>query len=113
MKATKSNRYITAMLKAGIRAEEARIDWEHRWPRHCPHCGGWGYLSGPGCSVPYGSTWVSLPQETDPCSHCVEEGKCPRCGHQLDGDFENEGDARCPSCGWVDGETEGLPDSDY
>jgi hypothetical protein len=62
----------------------------------------------PGCSVPYGNTDVSLPDEVDPCPACIETGHCPWCGRVAYARHPLE-DAYCPQCGWEDGQSEGLP----
>ena len=49
----------------------------------CPVCLGWGGHSSPGCSVPYGDTYVSLPDDWDECPNCIGEGRCPWCGEPI------------------------------
>ena len=74
-------------------------------PNYCRHCMGWGGGSSPGSMVPYGSTFVPLPDEHEPCSQCVEEGLCPWCTQPLE-----EGAESCP-CGWFEG-AEGESESE-
>lgn len=76
-------------------------------PNYCTTCGGWGGHTSPGCSVPYGSTSVSLPDEFDVCPDCVEKGICPICGKEA---FDEDG-TECSECGWDwDGKINGLPE---
>ena len=80
----------------------AREAWLKSWPNYCKTCDGAGGASSPGDSVPYGSTWVSLPDMFDPCPDCAEKGICSRCGEQAWGEFEtlDEQFVPCPHCGW-------------
>lgn len=64
-------------------------DYERDWPNHCRKCGGWGGFSCPG------TYWE--PPDYVPCAACVEDGICPRCGHQHDEDWEGED---CEECYW-------------
>jgi hypothetical protein len=75
-------------------------------PNHCRECGGWGGASSPGCSVPYGSTYVPLPDEFEPCSDCLEQGLCPWCMEEIGED------ATSCSCGW-DEAAAGDDNEDY
>jgi hypothetical protein len=75
-------------------------------PDHCGACGGWGMVTTTGCSVPYGSTNVNLPDDTDPCPACVEQGRCPWCWKES----LSQDDTLCLECGWEDGKSEGLPE---
>lgn len=92
-----------------------------RYPGYCRACDGWGgdfydYSPAPGP----GSI-----QMADPCPHCVEKGRCPRCGAQsyalgwlfdsetgrifADGLYDDHGQpAPCVVCGWKDGD-DGRP----
>lgn len=49
--------------------------------------------------------------DADPCSSCIEQGKCGRCGASdpawADDPFV------CTSCGWKSDEGEGAPGDDY
>ena len=82
-------------------------------PSYCRSCGGWGGSSSPGCSVPYGSTSVPLPDDWDECPACVGQGLCPWCGATLQSSsreiplnpLTNQPTVLpfdyCPSCGWT------------
>lgn len=89
--------------------------YKKQWPNHCQHCGGTGGYSSPGCSVPYGSTWVSLPDDYDPCPKCWEEGICPRCGEEMIPHEQVEEGWEipevCPHCQWQEGD-DGLYEED-
>ena len=99
------NTHTTECRKANARWSNVRDEYAARWPNHCQTCGGWGGSSSPGCSVPYGSTYVSLPDDVDICPDCQEQGMCPRCGSGMD----VEAEAPCPACGWSWGD-EGIPE---
>jgi hypothetical protein len=82
----------------------ARAEWAKLWPNHCKTCEGAGGASVRGDSVPYGSTYVSLPDEFEPCPDCAEKGLCSRCGQpgltsEERGD-RSTGDPPCGFCGW-------------
>lgn len=76
-------------------------------PDYCQTCGGWGGHGSPGCFVPYGSTYVSLPYEWDPCPDCLDQGLCPHCGQLLDNPDEP---SHCSACGWDEDKAEGIPE---
>lgn len=84
------------------RIKVEREKYTEEWPNHCPSCEGWGYSVHYENQSPLGSGYVWNEEIIDPCSSCIEEGKCPRCGTLQPGDypFEDEGD-KCISCGWV------------
>ncbi len=86
--------------------ELAVAAYRSAWPNYCTNCAGWGAFVSSGCSVPYGSTYVSLPDEVEPCPICCEQGICPRCGHQEEAIAEK---GECSQCSWTEG-TEGLPE---
>jgi hypothetical protein len=92
----------------GYHAEYAAMvaAFEAAHPNYCRACGGWGYTMSTGCSVPYGSTNVNLPDEADPCSKCADEGKCPICGAVA---LNDDGSA-CAECGWDAEACDGLPE---
>ena len=97
----------TPECEAANAAYEAQAKaFYEKHPNACRTCGGWGGHSSPGCSVPYGSTYVSLPDETDPCPDCQEKGLCPLCGSEMD----VSEDKPCPACGWQWGDDSGLPE---
>lgn len=80
------------------RVKAERAVWEAAHPGHCKVCGGAGRSVSPGSSVPYGSTYVSLPDDVDPCPACVEQGRCPWCGDtNLD---DGRGRCRNVACRW-------------
>lgn len=86
----------------GIREEVAA--WKAKYPSYCRNCGGTGVICTPGSSVPYGATSVDLPDNYDPCSVCVEVGRCPRCGRdgltsETRGDTST-GEGPCRFCEW-------------
>lgn len=76
---------------------QAKISYEEVYPKYCHHCDGWGIIVSVGDLVDYGATKVHLPSEPEPCSHCWEEGLCPRCGEPLP--IESE-EVTCPNCAW-------------
>ena len=80
------------------RIARERAAWEAAHPKHCKTCNGNGLSVSRGSSVPYGATFVSLPDDVDPCSDCTEQGRCPWCGVEL------IDESRCSrdDCGWHD-----------
>ena len=81
------------------RLEAIRV-WAAAWPHACACCRGAGGHRESMGTVPYGSTWVSLPDGFEPCPAC--EGRCPRCGITVpEAMFEDK--TPCPSCGWNHG----------
>lgn len=73
-----------------------------QWPDYCAACDAWGgrYSSydpspaGVGLSAGY-------MMEYDPCSECVEEEKCPRCGGYCPlHETEKDDYSACTVCGW-------------
>lgn len=96
------------------RHEETVAAFRDKNPDYCVTCGGWGGSSSPGCSVPYGSTSVNLPDEFEPCPDCwgADDPICPHCGFELvSKDDQGTDEHICLNCGW-DSENmpEGLPD---
>jgi len=72
--------------------------FETLYPHYCRPCGAVGgfystYDPSP-AGVSLGSGYLT---DFDPCSHCIEEGRCPRCAAQDSMDEEN---TRCEVCGW-------------
>lgn len=63
-------------------------DCKRDWPDYCRKCSGWGAHYFPG------TMWD--PPDCDVCE-CINEGRCPRCGHQHDEDWEGED---CEACCW-------------
>lgn len=91
--------------------QEQVAQFESAHPQHCHRCGGWGGHASRGCSVPYGSTWVSLPDEWDTCPDCTDKGLCPWCGEALDVVVSELYDLfKCPHCGWDEENPDGLPE---
>ena len=83
--------------------ERIKNEYESRWPRYCRTCNGWGFT---GCGIRCDEPWA------DPCADCTEQGRCPRCGHQIyDDPYDWEDDTTCPECGWREGATEGIPEA--
>lgn len=79
-------------------------EWEVKWPNYCKSCGAAGFLQSPGDMVPYGSTYVPLPDMIEPCNECSENGWCGRCGEKLfdPEEFDFETRIICPKCYWTD-----------
>ena len=67
-------------------ALRARLEWEAMHPDFCRECHGFGGHAEPGDSVPYGSTFVLLPDVFIECPTCLEAGRCPWCGDTLLGE---------------------------
>ena len=64
------------------------------WPNYCEHCGAYGVIHYPGTRHD--------PPDSQPCAHCIEAGKCPRCV-STNIDTQNVGYCDyyiCYSCGW-------------
>ena len=82
--------------------------FERVFPNYCRNCRGWGgfgYYYDPspaGVSLGSGSMY-----DWEPCGHCIENALCPLCGKDI---VEGEMHWFCPSCGWIEGESEGLRD---
>ena len=113
---------------------QARKEWLAKWPDYCTACDATGVLLTPGASVPYGMGTARLPDDAEPCQHCIVtpdilKMKCPRCGKEIyeqvvfghrvpekddwlvsmydqDGIVESwlERAGACPECGWNHGE---------
>jgi hypothetical protein len=95
-----------AQQRAALQQEQYDV-WVARWPNHCPDCGARGEIETGGDRVDYGSTWVTLPSDPEPCT-CTERGCCPRCGEQLDYNVDRfnmwlENREPCPFCDWHHG----------
>jgi hypothetical protein len=75
----------------------------------CEKCRGWGKVTGFDM-VPYGSTHVRM-EYTDSCGECIDKGKCPHCGKEIEGGaFAEDGIMRCKDkegCGWNEEDSEG------
>jgi hypothetical protein len=85
------------------------LDYQQTWPRHCADCRGWGlhletYDPSPaGVSLGAGTmTDIAL------CVSCLEEERCPRCCEEAPW-IDGVGAHCCTRCGFVEGETEGIP----
>lgn len=90
-----------------LQERQAMIDEDtRRWPNFCRKCHGAGVLVSHDDPSPAG---VSLSPGSfiweDPCTACVEQGKCPRCGAQGFPGGDDEADTLtlgpCPSCGYT------------
>lgn len=92
-----------------IRRRIADALYEQEWPNSCKVCGATGVVVGPGCSVPYGSTNVNLPDEEDLCPECEEKGLCPRCAGPRVWDEVAEAFLACPTCGFHNDKLNGDP----
>ena len=77
------------------------------WPNHCTVCRGWSGIFSSYDPSPAG---VALSpgnmMDFDSCEECYDKRVCCRCAAPL-GEKDDE---KCPSCGCVFGETEGLMD---
>lgn len=88
--------------------------WRKRYPQHCKSCSGQGILRVyDSVPVPFGPG-NCLMETDEPCSDCLQHGKCPRCGEIItsdDNDFDcwYNDELPCPHCGWSWGKHE----SDY
>lgn len=92
---------------ARSRMEFKRNEFARRYPNYCRKCGGaggfmWHYDPSPAGVSLAGGYMV----DAEPCPECVEQGKCPKCGHQheitdpVNPPFSDE-DFACESCGYV------------
>ncbi len=77
-------------------AQEAVVAWKAAHPNYCHKCGGVGVV---------GSSW-----DTDSCGHCVQEGRCPSCGHQHGEGWGMDEYEPCESCGFMVGTDYGCPE---
>lgn len=69
----------------------------------CKTCYGTGYVEIKGEDVPYGDTFVRMPDSIEPCWNCLDKKLCPQCGNALvweDDDPENP----CHVCQYIVGE---------
>lgn len=83
--------------KGCIAARERYEAWIKQWPNHCKKC------YGTGSYYDHGTYWD--PPDSGPCG-CIEEGKCPRCGKQVEVrntcvDIFTDEHYFC-ECGWSD-----------
>lgn len=102
-----SGKHSPECLQANADFEAARAMYAETWPNYCRQCGGWGGVVVRGDWVPYGMSGAFLPDQDEPCSECQEDGRCPRCGVEMDVEHE---DSACPGCGWKWGDEGGPTD---
>ncbi len=75
----------------------AIAEYELAHPNYCRKCGGvGGFYTSYDPSPPGVSLSPGYMLDYDPCSECVEQGKCPVCGQET---LNDDGD-KCSSCGW-------------
>lgn len=77
-----------------LKTKAAFIEFIALWPNYCQYCGGYGVWSTPGTRLD--------PPDGGPCTHCVEQGKCPRCASEnirVLG-FRLTDYVFCNECGW-------------
>jgi len=99
------------------RSSIERARYVARWPEYCIYCEGEGKMcytydpSPPGVSLSPGYM-----EDCDPCSECLGQGICPRCGKEVwdyeDWDYEdysNDDPLTCPLCGWRESNPDCLP----
>jgi hypothetical protein len=81
-------------------------EWVRQWPHYCDFCGGTGCIERHEFMGMYGAerAYDNTPAV---CPKCVEEGLCPRCGHEITQDDNNED--ICPACQWKGTDNEGEP----
>jgi len=86
------------------------MQYVSKWPDFCRKCNGTGLIIYEDDPSPAG---VALSPGTmdfeEPCSGCVENGICPRCGKEVwpvDIDWPQP----CGNCGWEEKITEGVID---
>lgn len=92
---------------------EAKIaEYERQWPNHCQECRGHGFTTDLFDPSPSGITQLGSGKVPDVsiCPHCLEIGKCPRCGEIAWPDMAEYNGQPCPHCGYVEGETWGKLD---
>jgi len=95
---------------------EAQKAYAEQWPNHCRECGGWGYTTGFMDPSPSGAPGYGGVPWADVCT-CAEAEQCARCGGHMGGAVqipirgqENTSErAVCVDCGFVEGETSGMP----
>ena len=79
------------------------------WPTHCADCGGWGLHTETYDPSPAGvSLGAGTVTDIALCLKCLEEETCPRCCEEAPW-IDGVGSHCCTRCGFVEGETEGLP----
>jgi len=82
------------------------------YPGYCKSCSGWGGNTSCYDPSPAGiSLSPGYMMDWEPCSNCVEEGRCPRCGGTCE--FEEGPDHYVcrGTCGWSSDDDEpGIPD---
>ena len=107
---------VPAAIKSQYHTEQCRKrflymlgrmnDWKWRWPKYCTSCDATGLLTWSENQSPLGSGMYWPEEFEEPCEQCILKGKCPRCGHQHNEDWNNyETDDEdsfdaCKFCGW-------------
>ncbi len=99
-------------LKAEAAYDKERRAFEKKYPNYCRACQGWGSRvyrfdpspAGMSLSPGYMEDW-------EPCTECVEKGKCPRCGSPLFEKRNKPDTLHCRKCKWNTNEKfEGIPE---
>lgn len=89
-------------LAARAKEREALAAYEYKWPNFCRRCGGTGEDAWIENQAPAGGChWGMMMSE--PCPHCIGQGKCPRCGVEGQNNFEDCETLKCFACGWDEG----------
>lgn len=97
--------HSVACMRFTLQIVKEIAEWHQKWPESCPLCEGHGEFFSPATR--------EEPENHEPCSLCMENGLCPRCG-QLCGAFDESGTPQwmiyqtpCPNCEWNWGKKEG------
>ena len=94
-----------------VMREQIRRDWWQAHPTACRRCDATGFLDYRENLGPHGGP-VMMAVQTEECSNCVAEGKCPVCGAVLEWNEQTEEWVGCPSCEWEPGAESPVPPSD-
>jgi hypothetical protein len=97
-----------------LKVEAACEAYNQKWPKHCNACHGQG---GKYTTYDPSAAGVHLSPggepDVDTCTHCVDQGICPRCGHQHEKVWTEDYN-KCQVCGWdwCKNPDEMIPDHD-
>jgi hypothetical protein len=101
--------HLLSCVRRASEVKVQRAQYNEEYPYHCRHCEGWGgMVVVPEPVEPVIAGLLSEDDDDDmpevePCSCCITQERCPRCGSGIDPD----GNDACEFCGFTDGRTEG------